>query len=229
MTVSGWVVVIPVKPLARAKSRLAGQLGALRASLAYAFAADTVEACLAATSVIRTVILTEDPEIRALAARSGAEVCDESTLALGLGPSAGSANGRLNVLLRRFARRFAPRSPLVVVPADLPCLRPADLDAALRRADAFPSACLADRHVVGTTLLTAHAGEDLHPAYGPYSVARHVARGARLLRSEGLERAQADVDTIADLRYAARLGVGRHTRMWGVRSGAALEALAHVG
>ncbi|MEV4440406.1 2-phospho-L-lactate guanylyltransferase, partial [Streptomyces sp. NPDC049577] len=44
----GWSLVVPLKPLARAKSRLAGGVGPLpRPALALAFAQDTVAAALA--------------------------------------------------------------------------------------------------------------------------------------------------------------------------------------
>jgi 2-phospho-L-lactate guanylyltransferase len=98
--------------------------------------------------------------------------------------------------------------------ADLPALRPAELDLALRAAAAYDRAFLADAAGTGTVLLTAMAGSDLRPEYGPDSRQAHRASGAQDLTTEigdrvpGLRR---DVDTVADLSAAALLGTGPAT------------------
>ncbi|MGW3137856.1 2-phospho-L-lactate guanylyltransferase, partial [Streptomyces sp. NPDC001139] len=56
-----WTLVIPLKPLARAKSRLADTAhDALRPSLALAFAQDTVTAALACPAVKDVAVVTDD-------------------------------------------------------------------------------------------------------------------------------------------------------------------------
>ncbi|MDT3400773.1 2-phospho-L-lactate guanylyltransferase, partial [Streptomyces sp. B1866] len=71
----GWTLVVPLKPLARAKSRLAAAVGdALRPSLALAFAQDTVAAALACRPVREVVVVTDDALAGSALAALGARV-----------------------------------------------------------------------------------------------------------------------------------------------------------
>jgi 2-phospho-L-lactate guanylyltransferase len=154
-----WTVLLPVKVLARAKSRLAVLAGDRRRELALAFASDTVTAALACPEVARVVVVTSDPVAGSLLAGFGAiivadEPADRSA-ALGTldGASAGgSADGTgpdvigelgvqdaLNAALRHGAAVAALRWPgtgLAALTADLPALSPAELATALRAAAA---------------------------------------------------------------------------------------------
>src|SRR5215471_18235004 len=56
-----WTVVMPVKVLARAKSRLAVLAGPRRSELALALASDTVSAVLACPEVAHLLVVTADP------------------------------------------------------------------------------------------------------------------------------------------------------------------------
>ena len=69
-----WSVVIPVKVLARAKSRLAGLTAGEREAVALAMAADTVAAALACPLVGTVVVVTDDAAVRAEAGALGADV-----------------------------------------------------------------------------------------------------------------------------------------------------------
>src|SRR5487761_1768640 len=55
-----WSVVIPVKVLARAKSRLTGLAGARRPELALALAADTVAAAVGCPEVAAVIVVSDD-------------------------------------------------------------------------------------------------------------------------------------------------------------------------
>ena len=67
-----WTVLLPVKVLARAKSRLAVLAGDRRRELALALASDTVAAVLACPEVARVVVVTSDPVAGPLLAALGA-------------------------------------------------------------------------------------------------------------------------------------------------------------
>ena len=69
-----WSVVIPVKVLAQAKSRLDGLAAADRQAVALAMAADTVEAALTCKAVADVVVVSDDAAIRTEAEALGAEV-----------------------------------------------------------------------------------------------------------------------------------------------------------
>jgi 2-phospho-L-lactate guanylyltransferase len=198
-----WSLIVPLKPLALAKSRLAAVVGeALRPSLALAFAEDTVAAALACPAVGRLTVVTDDPRAAERLVALGARVLPDAP---GRGLNAALAYGAAAV------RRSAPRAAVAAVNADLPALRPAELARVLAAADGHGRSFLADAAGVGTTMLAAAPGVDLAPAFGGRSRARHLASGAVELLPEGVASVRRDVDTGADLRAALALGVGPRT------------------
>ncbi|WP_323377740.1 2-phospho-L-lactate guanylyltransferase [Streptomyces smaragdinus] len=202
MTVdAGWSLVVPLKPLPLAKTRLTAG-AAVRAELALAFAVDTVSAALACRAVRDVTVVTDDPAAGAALAALGARIVAD-TPADGL--NAALAHGAAAVRARR------PGAPVAALNADLPALRPAELAVALAAAPEAGRGFLADADGVGTTLLTAAPGADLAPAFGGASRARHRASGAVELTPAGVESVRRDVDTRANLDAALALGVGPRT------------------
>ncbi|MFF0727171.1 2-phospho-L-lactate guanylyltransferase [Streptomyces sp. NPDC004134] len=208
-----WHVVVPLKPLALAKSRLgpaAGEPG--RGRLALAFALDTVGAALDCPAVASVTVVTDDAEAAGQLAAAGARVVPDAPRA---GLNAALAHGE------QWIRAAEPGAAVAALNADLPALRPAELARVLTAAGSG-RAFLADAPGVGTTLLAADAGAALAPGFGVASRARHLASGAREIGLRGVDSVRQDVDTGADLRAALALGVGRHTA-------AALDRLAVRG
>ncbi|MFD7295042.1 2-phospho-L-lactate guanylyltransferase [Streptomyces sp. NPDC059897] len=198
-----WTLVIPLKPLVRAKSRLAPTAGdAVRPGLALAFAQDTVAAAGACAAVRDVVVVTDDSRAERELTALGAHVVPDSPQA---GLNAALAHGAAAVRSRR------PSAAMAALNADLPALRPAELARVLSAAAAFPRAFLPDAAGIGTTLLSATPGSELLPAFGGASRARHTASGAAELPVEGVDSVRQDVDTGEDLRAALALGVGPHT------------------
>ncbi|MEU3853155.1 2-phospho-L-lactate guanylyltransferase [Streptomyces sp. NPDC029554] len=198
-----WTLVVPLKPLAQAKSRLADTADdGLRPDLALAFAQDTVAAVLACPAVRDVAVVTDDTRAgRALAALGAAIVADEP----GSGLNAALAHAAATV------RSARPGSPVAALNADLPALRPRELSRVLDAAAEFPRAFLPDAAAIGTTLLAAAPGRALHPAFGADSRDRHRASGAVELSLTAVDSVRQDVDTGDDLRSALALGVGPHT------------------
>ena len=198
-----WTLVIPLKPLTRAKSRLSDTAGdGVRPGLALAFAQDTVAAALACAVVGDVAVVTDDGLAgRELAALGARIVPDEP-------------GGGLNPALAHAAavvRASRPESAVAALNADLPALRPLELARVLDAAAEFPRAFLPDAAAIGTTLLTAREGRELRPAFGRDSRARHRASGAAELALEAVDSVRQDVDTGEDLRAALALGVGPRT------------------
>jgi len=198
----GWSVLLPVKVLAQAKSRLAELAGPRRGELALALACDTVSAVLQTAEVARVVVITDDQVAAAALRELGALVIPDE-------PRDG-----LNAALRHGAAFAAARWPgcgTAALSADLPALRPAELMRALHAAAAWPTAFVADAAGDGTTLYTAAPGAAFRPGFGLASRARHAADGAAELELADIPGLRRDVDTPADLRGAAALGLGPHT------------------
>lgn len=196
-----WTVVIPVKQLDRAKTRLdLGALGApplARADLALAFALDTIDAALAATRVDLLVVVTSEPRVlAALRSRSRVRVVADP-------------DGGLDAALRAGVAA-AGDGPVALLLGDLPALHPADLDAALGFAGRYPLAVVPDAEGTGTTLLTARSAGGLVPRFGPGSAAAHEAAGHVRLEAVAA-RLRQDVDSADDLVRAAALGLGPAT------------------
>ncbi|MCX5526752.1 2-phospho-L-lactate guanylyltransferase [Streptomyces bobili] len=198
-----WSLVIPLKPLALAKSRLADTAAdALRPGLALAFAVDTVTAALACTAVRDVAVVTNDQLAGRELAALGARIVPDD-------PRAG-----LNAALAHAAaavRATLPDSAVAALNADLPALRPPELARVLDAAAQFPRAFLPDAAAIGTTLLAVAPGQELLPAFGTDSRARHRASGATELRPTAVDSVRQDVDTGEDLRAALALGVGPRT------------------
>ncbi|MEU7797720.1 2-phospho-L-lactate guanylyltransferase [Micromonospora arborensis] len=196
-----WAVVVPVKHLAAAKSRLRGALpGVPHEELALALAADTLRAVLACPAVAEALVVTDDARVAAAARAAGARVLPD-------GPDAG-----LNAAFRHGAAGTIA-GWVAGLTADLPALRPIELAGALLAAQNGRPAVrrfVSDAPGSGTTLLTAPPGVPLDPRFGVGSAVAHAASGALPLTGDwpSLRR---DVDTPADLTAAARLGLGPRT------------------
>src|SRR6185437_5448262 len=231
-----WTVLLPVKVLARAKSRLAVLAGDRRRELALALASDTVSAVLGCPEVARVVVVTSDPVAGPLLAALGAVVVPDEPAGratghwtrVGLeghpgvlgdlgGHDLSGVQDLLNAALRHGAAVAARRWPgtgLAALTADLPAVSPAELAAALRAAGAAPglAAFVPDAAGVGTTLYAVPPGGEFRPLFGGASRARHAAAGAIELDPGAFTGLRRDVDTPDDLREALALGVGPFTR-----------------
>ncbi|MEV4478834.1 2-phospho-L-lactate guanylyltransferase [Micromonospora coxensis] len=193
-----WTVVVPVKRLDAAKSRLRGALPAVpHEELALALAADTVRAVMACPVVAEVLVVTDDPAVAATAGAAGARAVPDR-------PDAG-----LNAAFRHGAEVAGP-GWVAGLTADLPALRPAELAAALLAAATDTPGVrrfVADAPGSGTVLLAAPPGVALEPRFGVGSAAAHAAGGALPLHGDW-PTLRRDVDTAADLAAAARLGLG---------------------
>lgn len=186
-----WTVLVPIRALPSAKSRLAsGVAPDLFPQLVVAIRADTLAAARAAVAVARVVVVGDRP---------------------GDGITLVQTSPGLNGALRDgagYARANWPDDGVAALVGDLPAARPDDLTAALGEAARHPSGFVADWTGTGTTVLTARPGVVLDPRFGEGSAARHAQIAVALPAAPGLRH---DVDTAADLAEAARVGLGVHT------------------
>lgn len=205
------VVVVPVKPPAVGKSRLAGDpfqhLGDdQRRELAEAFALDTVQAVAATTGVEAVLVVTDDFRLAAAMRALGCEVVPDGV--------SEDLNATLVQGAAEVARRWPDAVPVALC-ADLPGLRPAELARVLTEVvgvvAAGRTAFVRDRAGVGTTLYAAAAAR-FEPGFGLGSAARHLGAGAVEVGQDAAS-VRADVDDLADLGAALVAGVGPHTSL----------------
>jgi 2-phospho-L-lactate/phosphoenolpyruvate guanylyltransferase len=213
-----WSLVIPVKVLALAKSRLAGLTGTMRSKLALAMAADTIAAAVAAARVGAVLVVTDDPAVTDIAAGLGARVLPDR-------PAAG-LNDAL-VYGASHAEAQWPERGRAGLAGDLPATRPGELTAALAAAARLGAAFVPDADGSGTVLYAAAPGVNFRPQFGPGSRNQHLATGAaeigpaEIAATAGIDATaeqallaglRRDVDTVDNLRRAAELGLGQRTR-----------------
>ncbi|MFC4105038.1 2-phospho-L-lactate guanylyltransferase [Micromonospora zhanjiangensis] len=196
-----WTVLVPVKRLDVAKSRLRGTLDDVpHQALALALAQDTVAAARACPQVAAVLVLTDDAE------------ATEALSALGAQVHADPPGGGLNETFT-LGGSLVTDGPVAALTADLPALRPLELAAALRAAADGPAGVrrfVTDTPGTGTVLLTAPEGVPLEPRFGEDSATAHAESGAVALAGPW-PTLRRDVDVPADLAAAAVLGLGRHT------------------
>ena len=196
-----WAVVVPVKRLGIAKTRLA--VGpALRHELALAMALDTVSACLEAPSVAEVLVVTDDhraaKQMQSLGARVVADVPDA-----GLNPAL--------VHGVQFLASLHPDAGVAAVSSDLPALSAPAVEAVLALAAAVDLACVSDAAGTGTTVLAARSASSFRPSFGASSLRRHTDAGAVDFSAAADPGVRRDVDTIEDLAGAIALGCGAET------------------
>jgi 2-phospho-L-lactate guanylyltransferase len=193
-----FALLVPVKALALAKTRLTVAGVEDREPLMRAFALDAIAAAVRSPVVGQVHVVSDDP---------GFELDGVRRL-----PDEG--DGDLNRALHHASLRVRLEDPGLAVAAmcaDLPCLRTADLTDALS-AGLTPRWFVADAAGTGTTLLAAGPGVGLDPHFGAGSARRHEESGAAPVRAE-LATLRRDVDTGDDLAAARELGLGEHTAL----------------
>jgi 2-phospho-L-lactate guanylyltransferase len=193
-----WAIV-PVKPLRRGKSRLAGILSQdERANLNQTLLAHTLDTLKATPEIEQVLVVSRDTEALALAREHGARTVQE--------------NGapHLNVALARatiVAHNYATRGVLIV-PADLPLLTPQDIRSMLELAGQPPVVVVApDTRRQGTNALLISPVGLIDYDFGPGSFERHCQRasqaGARLEICE-LPSLALDMDLPEDLEQVGK-------------------------
>jgi 2-phospho-L-lactate/phosphoenolpyruvate guanylyltransferase len=190
-----WSVIVPMKNMEHAKARL-GDTPGYRRQIAILMARDTLCAAANATGVEAVVVVCDREEDTESFALPGVTVVVRPDLDVNQAIRAGLA----------LVRAADDDVNVAVLPGDLPYLRSSELDVALRSAARTPRAVVGDRTGHGTTLLTARAGVELLPHYGPDSLARHMETGAAELSVPAWSGIRRDVDVQSDLALTPALG-----------------------
>jgi 2-phospho-L-lactate/phosphoenolpyruvate guanylyltransferase len=198
-----WAIV-PVKPLRRGKSRLAGTLTEdERTELNQSLLKHTIETLSGLKEIEQVLVVSRDPHALTIARNHGARTVLED------------GQPQLNTALKRatvVAQVYATRGVLVL-PADLPLISPDDIRELINRAMDPPVVVIApDRHQKGTNALLISPAGLIEYDFGENSFQRHCERvkkaGARLeivnLPSLGL-----DLDLPEDLELVREMELAK--------------------
>ncbi len=162
-----WAIV-PVKPLRRGKSRLSGVLSEEeRTKLNSEMLVHTLKVLQLIPEIDHTLVVSRDPSALTLARDLGAKTVLED------------GAPQLNTALRRAAAvaRVYSTSGVLVLPADLPLLQPADITEILIRSVKPPVVVIVpDRHHSGTNALYLSPAGIIDFAFGPGSFTKHCDR-----------------------------------------------------
>jgi 2-phospho-L-lactate guanylyltransferase len=194
-----WAIV-PVKPLRRGKSRLAGALSENeRVELNRMLLERTLTTLTDLKEVEQVLVVSRDSSVLAIARDLGARTVQEDGA-----PTLNTALKRATVVAQVYASRG-----VLVIPADLPLLSRQDILTLIERATDPPVMVIApDRHQKGTNALLLSPADIIEYDFGQDSFKRHCERarkaGARLeivdLPSLGL-----DLDLPEDLELVRKL------------------------
>ena len=203
-----WAIV-PVKGLARAKTRLAPVLSpSARRELVLTMFEDVLGILRGTQGIDRILVVTADPTIAALGERKGAMILRERH------------SSGLNAALRRGARHAHREGAkrVLFIPADVPLATPAEIGrivSGARPSERDSAVIVPARLGGGTNALVLSPPDALSPSFGEDSFARHCrqafGRGleAQVVRLRGLSR---DIDEPSDLAalFEAKRGSARY-------------------
>jgi 2-phospho-L-lactate/phosphoenolpyruvate guanylyltransferase len=170
-----WAIV-PVKPLRRNKSRLAGILSEEeRTELNHHLLIQTIDALKSIPQIENILVISKDNGALSVARDQGARTVLEQ------------GDSMLNVSLARatiVAMTYSMRGVLIL-PADLPFLNKEDIEVLLQKAEDPPVVVIVpDRHQQGTNALLVCPAGLIEYEFGPGSFLQHCERareaGARL-------------------------------------------------
>ena len=186
--------IIPVKSLHRSKSRLAGFLSAEdRAALTRVMLTRLLSVLNAVTQIDGVLVVSRDAAVHQIAAQFHVDVVAER---VGSG-----LNGAVETGQKCAAAHGA--HAVLILPSDLPCVQPKDIEALLGKTAVFPNSIVlcSDRHGQGTNalLLPVHLPFQFH--YGSQSYQRHCAEAEKLQlphHTVSVPGLQFDLDTRQD-------------------------------
>lgn len=192
--------IIPVKPLRRGKSRLAGTLSEdERTELNRTLLQHTLKTLSELKELEEVLVISRDPQALTIARSYGARTVREN------------GQSELNVALRRatvVAQVYATRGVLVL-PADLPLISSEDIRVLIERAIDPPVVVIApDRHEKGTNALLISPAGLIEYDFGENSFQRHcelVKKSGARLEIVNLPSLGLDLDVPEDLEIVRGL------------------------
>ena len=213
-----WAVV-PFKPLGEAKRRLDDVLSAQeRRGLALAMLEDVLTALTRVNGLAGTLIVTREPEAKSLAGHAGVRLLEEP------------APSDLNLAVTMSARMLVAegRTGMLVVPSDLPLVRPADIERILATLDTRPAVTLVtDRRGTGSNAVACTPPDAMPFHFGAGSLRRHLEAASKLGITPTLlkaSRLEFDIDLPSDVAEFLEISTSTRTARYLVEAGISEQA-----
>lgn len=167
----GLWAIVPVKPLRRGKSRLAGVLSEdERALLNFTMLSSTLRTLREVEEIEQILVVSRDPAALSLAREFKARTVQEDGQ-----PELNTALQRATVVAQMYAAQ-----EILILPADLPLLSANDVRKVLTHAKNPPVIVIApDRRNDGTNALYMNPAGIIEYRYGPGSFHLHIDQAAR--------------------------------------------------
>jgi 2-phospho-L-lactate guanylyltransferase len=192
-------VIIPVKRLANAKSRLASLLtDDERKQFCLKMLEDVLRTVKSTKHAHETIVVSKDPLVSQIA--KNFEVTYLKERKTGLNRTVSEA---VNWCIEMGAMS------VLVLPADIPLVAPTDLNRIFTLGKKASMVISPSRNGKGTNALLLTPPKVIPAVYGPCSFQRHVKKAAKLKISFCKYRSQRialDIDTVEDLTYFVSLG-----------------------
>ena len=197
-----WAIV-PVKPIRRGKSRLAGVLSEEERTKLNTFLFEhTMQALVNVSRINQILVISRDPSVLSIARQYKTRTLQEDS------------SSNLNLALKlatRMAQLYETRE-LLVIPADLPLVTTDEIDQMLDLSGDPPEMIIApDRHLSGTNALYLNPIGEIEYHYGPNSYQLHIAESEShgfLLKKRISPFLGFDLDLPEDLEILKKIQIG---------------------
>jgi 2-phospho-L-lactate guanylyltransferase len=197
-------VIIPFKGLAESKSRLAKEISDdLRKHLVTAMLSDVVSAVSSSKRVNHLIIITSDKEIESIIPKKATLLLEDKPRGI---------NQAINEATEYSTTKMHAEAALVI-PADLPLIKPQDIDTVILRGKQKPAVILSPSLNGGTNILYRNPPQIIEPKFGKNSFQAHLEES----RKRNIEpkiynspRVSLDLDEIEDIKKFIQHG--NHTK-----------------
>lgn len=194
--------VIPIKPLNRGKSRLAGLITPEeRAYLNQELLLQTISCLRGIPNIVEIAVISHDPNALHLSREMGVRTIQEAR------------NTNINKALRKASEAFHAfgAENLLILPADLPLVKPDDINGLLSCSQGEGEMIISpDRRMSGTNALFVNPIGILDYEFGLWSFKKHLEQAERKkirIKIYNNERIAFDLDIPEDLEELRKQGV----------------------
>jgi 2-phospho-L-lactate guanylyltransferase len=197
-------VIIPFKGVAESKSRLANEISEdLRKRLVIAMLTDVISAVTSSKKVSHLIIVTSDKKIENLVPKN-------ATLLLENKP-----RGINQAIIEATEYSISMNTEAtLIIPADLPLIKPLDINTIILRGKKEPSVILSSSITGGTNILYRHPPKIIEPKFGKNSFQVHLEESRKVNIEPKIyssPRVSLDLDEIEDLKKFIQYGNNTET------------------